>query len=226
MATNPSSDAQPTGTPGAPTTSTSAPQPTTSTTPPTAPVSASTSDAGGATPTPGPSGVYSVLMFTLKGARAASTVLDQVLEAERAAGLSIVTQAVVEHAPDGQVTIHEPGRGGVGGTAGAVAGGVLGLLGGPLGVITLAIAGGVLGGVAGHFAGRAIPADDLRQIGEALPPDTSAFVLVTEDREAEKAIDAMKQYSANVVTIAVGDELSGVIGEAVAAEVTTRPATS
>ncbi len=71
-------------------------------------------------------------MFTLRGAKSASHVLAQVLDAQRASRLSIVTQAVVEHAPDGQVTIHEPGRGGVGGTAGAVVGGALGLLSGPL----------------------------------------------------------------------------------------------
>jgi uncharacterized membrane protein len=174
----------------------------------------------------GRSGVYSVLLFSLAGAKSARGVLDQVLAAQRQAGLTVITQAVVEHDADGQVAIHEPGRGGLGGTVGAVAGGALGLLSGPLGVLTLAVAGGVLGGVAGHFAGRAIPADQLRQIGEALPRDSSGFVLITEDREAEKAIDAMQPYTANVVTLTVGDELSGVIGQAVAAEVQARPPSS
>ena len=47
--------------------------------------------------------------------------------------------------------------------------------------------------------------------------------VATEDVEAEKTIDAMKKYSANVVVITAGSELSGVIGQAVAADIQERP---
>jgi uncharacterized membrane protein len=100
---------------------------------------------------------------------------------------------------------------------------VLALLGGPVGLLAMMVAGGVTGGIAGHFMGRVIPPDELRKIGQSLPLNTSGFIVITEDTEAEKAIDAMKQYTANVVVITVGDELSGVIAQAVAAEVETQP---
>ncbi|MBV9357262.1 MAG: DUF1269 domain-containing protein [Chloroflexi bacterium] len=145
------------------------------------------------------------------------------MASQRQAGLKLVTQAVVEREPDGNVKIHEPGRGGVGATAGAVAGGLLALLGGPVGVLTMIVAGGAIGGVAGHFAGRVLPADDLRKIGQSLPLNSSGFIVITEDKEAEKAIDAMKKYTADVVVITAGSELSGVIGQAIAADVEELP---
>ena len=129
-------------------------------------------------------------------------------------------QAVVERDVQGEVSIHEPGRGGVGGTAGAVAGGLLGLLGGPFGIVALAVAGGVAGGVAGHFAGRAIPAEDLRKMGNALPPDSSGLIVLIEDLESEKIINELEGYQAEVVTLTIGDELSGEIDTLIAADVT------
>ncbi len=170
-----------------------------------------------------PSHVYSILLFAFDGVRTAGNLVDDVVASQRQAGLKLITQAVVERETDGNVKIHEPGRGGVGATAGAVAGGLLALLGGPVGVLTMIVAGGAIGGVAGHFAGRVLPADDLRKIGQSLPLNSSGFIVITEDTEAEKAIDAMKKYTADVVVITAGSELSGVIGQAVAADVQPVP---
>src|SRR5690242_4825268 len=109
--------------------------------------------------------VYHIVMFSFRGAKRAGDVLDELEKGQKLAGYRILVRAVVERSVQGEVTIHEPGRGGVGASAGAVAGGLLGLFGGPLAVVVLAIGGGVAGGIAGHFAGRAIPADDLRKFG-------------------------------------------------------------
>jgi uncharacterized membrane protein len=171
----------------------------------------------------GPSHVYSILLFAFDGVRTAGNLVDDVVASQRQAGLKLITQAVVEREADGNVKIHEPGRGGVGATAGAVAGGLLALLGGPVGVLTMIVAGGAIGGVAGHFAGRVLPADDLRKIGQSLPLNSSGFIVITEDTEAEKAIDAMKKYTADVVVITAGSELSGVIGQAIAADIEPLP---
>jgi hypothetical protein len=64
---------------------------------------------------------------------------------------------------------------------------------------------------------------DLEQMAAALPVNSSAFVVLMEDIETEKVLDGMKGYSANVVTVTVGDELSGVISEYIAGEVTLPP---
>ena len=128
---------------------------------------------------------------------------------------------------DGSVHVHEPGEGGKGAAIGAVVGGAIGLLGGPIGVLWLAAAGGALGGVAGHFAGRSIPADDLKKIGEQLQPNSSAFLALVEDTDAEAVLNSMSGVSANVVTVTLGDELSGTIAQSVQANVTvTVPAAS
>ena len=99
-------------------------------------------------------------------------------------------------------------------------GGAIGLLGGPVGVLWLAAAGGALGGVAGHFAGRSIPADDLKKIGEQLQPNSSAFLALVENTDAEAVVNSMSGVNANVVTVTLGDELSGTIAQAVEADVT------
>jgi uncharacterized membrane protein len=98
-------------------------------------------------------------------------------------------------------------------------GGVLALLFAPAALLGIAIAGAIGGGVAGHLAGRVIPAEDLKQFGNHMPSNSSAFLLMLEDTQAERAIDALKEYNATVVTMVVGDEASGEIDAAIAAEV-------
>ena len=155
--------------------------------------------------------VYHIVLFSFAGAKRAGDVLKDINAAHTLDDPKIVAEAWVERDPRGNVHVHEAGHGALGGTAGAVAGGLFGLLGGPLAVPLLAIAGGVLGGVTGHLAGRAIPTEDLARLGDALPPDSSGLVVLAEDTAAEKAIDKMKGYQANVITVVVGDELSGEI---------------
>jgi uncharacterized membrane protein len=169
--------------------------------------------------------VYHIVLFSFAGAKRAGDVLQDINAAQKLADSRIVAEAWVERDLQGHVHVHEAGRGGVGGTAGAVAGGVLGLLGGPLAVPLLALAGGVFGGVAGHLAGRAIPKEDLQRLGNALPPDSSGLVVLAEDTEAERVIDGLQGYQANVVTVVVGDELAGEIDAAVFAEVSRAPGT-
>ena len=179
------------------------------------------------TSTPPPAGnrVYHIVLFSFAGAKRAGDVLQDINAAQQLADVKIVAEAWVERDPRGNVHVHEAGRGGVGATAGAIAGGVLGLLGGPLAVPLLALAGGVFGGVAGHLAGRAIPKEDLVRLGNALPPDSSGLVVLAEDTEAERAIDSLKGYQADIVTVVVGDELSGEIDAAILAEVNRPPGT-
>jgi uncharacterized membrane protein len=162
--------------------------------------------------------VYHIVMFSFADTTSADAVVKEIKEAQKTEGYKVVAEAVVIREADGSVHIHEPGRGGVGGTIGAVAGGLLGLLGGPVGVLALAAAGGVAGGVAGHFMGRAIPAEDLKKAGESLPPNSSAFMVLVEDIESETLIRDLAIPNANVVTLTVGDELSGVIVSAMEAD--------
>lgn len=165
------------------------------------------------------SSIYDILVFSFTDTGTANAVVKELKASQKLGGYKVVAEAVVIREADGSVKVHEPGKGGRDAAIGAVAGGVLGLLGGPVGVLWLAAAGGALGGVAGHFAGRAIPKDDLKQIGAQLQPNSSAFLALVEDTDAEAVVNSMAGYKANVVTVTLGDELSGTITQAVEADV-------
>jgi uncharacterized membrane protein len=168
------------------------------------------------------SSIYDILVFSFTDTHTADEVVHELKASQKLGGYKVVAEAVVIHEADGSVHVHEPGEGGKGAAIGAVVGGAIGLLGGPVGVLWLAAAGGAVGGVAGHFAGRSIPADDLKKIGEQLQPDSSAFLALVEDTDAEAVVNSMSDINANVVTITLGDELSGTIAQAVEADVTVK----
>jgi uncharacterized membrane protein len=56
-----------------------------------------------------------------------------------------------------------------------------------------------------------------------MKPNTSAILAIVEDKESEALINGMKGYNAQVVTLTVGDETSGEIAAAVAAQVEVTP---
>ena len=169
------------------------------------------------------SSIYNILVFSFTDTHTADEVVNELKASQKLGGYKVVAEAVVIREADGSVHVHEPGEGGKGATIGAVVGGAIGLLGGPVGVLWLAAAGGALGGVAGHFAGRSIPPDDLKKIGEQLQPNSSAFLALVENTDAEAVVNSMSGVNANVVTVTLGDELSGTITQAIEADVTVAP---
>ena len=166
------------------------------------------------------SSIYNILVFSFTDTHTADEVVNELKASQKLGGYKIVAEAVVIREADGSVHVHEPGEGGKGAAIGAVVGGTIGLLGGPVGVLWLAAVGGAVGGVAGHFAGRSIPAGDLKKIGEQLQPNSSAFLALVENTDAEAVLNSMSDINANVVTVTLGDELSGTIAQAVEADVT------
>ncbi len=162
------------------------------------------------------SAVYNILAFRFSGQKGASDAMKQIKSSGALDGYKISAECIVEQDAKGKVHMHETGRGGVGTAVGAGGGALLGLIGGPAGLLAWTVAGGVIGGVAGHYLGRAISKGDVKEIGEALSPDSSALLVLLEDKESEKVVKSMAGYSANVVTLTVGDELSGQIASYVA----------
>jgi uncharacterized membrane protein len=165
------------------------------------------------------SAVYNILAFVFDGQGTAKQNLNDAKSAGAFEGYEIVAQAIVEQDPKGKVHIHEPGHGVWGAVIGGTVGGLLGLIGGPVGVLALAASGAAVGGVAGHLD-RAFPKGDLEEIGEAMNPDTSGILILLEDTYSEAAVNSMSGYNANVVTLTVGDELSGQIAQYTAVEAT------
>jgi uncharacterized membrane protein len=159
------------------------------------------------------SAVFNIVAFNFAGKDTAKQTVKDIKKSGALEGQSIVAEAIVEQDEKGKVHIHEPGLGGVGTAVGAAGGGLLGLIGGPAGLLAWTVGGAVVGGVAGKYLGRPFSKGDIKEIGEAMSPDTSAFLLLVEDTDSESVIDSMKDYNANVVTLTVGDELSGQIAQ-------------
>ncbi|MCB0171111.1 MAG: DUF1269 domain-containing protein [Anaerolineae bacterium] len=165
------------------------------------------------------SAIYNILAFTFAGKDTAGETVKAIKKSGALTGQAILAEVVVEQDEKGKVHFHEPGHGAVGGVGGAVVGGLLGLIGGPAGLLAWTVGGAVVGGVAGKYLGRPFSKGDIEEIGEAMSPDSSAFLLLVEDIYSEVVVDSLKGYNAKVVTLTVGDELSGELAAFAAGEV-------
>jgi len=163
---------------------------------------------------------YNIVAFCFDGRNTAEQILKEARKSAVSEGYKIVAQAVVEKNKKGKVSVKEAGKGGVGATVGAVGGGLLGLIGGPAGLLAWTVGGAVVGGIAGKHLGQPISKGDLKELGQSLAPDSSAVLMLLEDIWSEDAINSMSGYNANVVTLTVGDELSGQIAQYVASAIT------
>jgi uncharacterized membrane protein len=171
---------------------------------------------------PAENSVYNILAFIFDDRETALQVSDELKSQAEPEHYKIIANAVVEVDANGKPHVHEAGHGGRGTGIGLAAGGLLGLIGGPVGLLFWAAAGGVVGGFVGQHTGRAIPTDDLKELAAEMQPNTSAILAIVEDTESEALIGEMKGYTTNVVTLTVGDEASGEIARAVAAETTAK----
>ena len=165
------------------------------------------------------SAVYNIVAFVFADPNTAKEVSKELKHDAKGAGYKVIANAAVKVDEKGKAHIHEAGHGTWGSVLGFVGTGALAAIGGPAGVLAWAVAGGVVGGFAGKIGGRAIPKKDLEELAAKMQPNTSAILAIVEDKEAEALIDSMKGYQAQVVTLTVGDEVSGEIAQGVAAEV-------
>jgi len=165
------------------------------------------------------SGVFNVLAFNFTGENTAKEVVKGIKSSGLLEGFIIVAEVIVSQDEKGKVHVHEPGHGGFGAVAGGVAGGLLSVLGGPVGFLTWVVGGAVVGGVAGKYLGRPFKKGNIQEFGEMMVPDSSAFLLLCEDIYSEAIADSLKGVNANVITLTIGDELSGELAQFVAGEV-------
>jgi uncharacterized membrane protein len=116
-------------------------------------------------------------------------------EAQRDGAIYLLDAAVVVHTADGKVTIEETGdpSGKKWAKRGAIAGGVVGLIF-PPSIIVTAAAGAGAGGLWGKVRDKGFKDEDLKEIGNALPPGSSAIIAVAEDRMVEQLERALGGY--------------------------------
>jgi uncharacterized membrane protein len=112
------------------------------------------------------------------GQDTATQVFKTMRSAQHETGERIESYAVVSKDLKGKVTVRDQRKRDAG--VGAVLGGVIGLVGGPIGVAAGAAAGGSVGYLTGNAVG--IPRDTVESMKQALIPDSSAIVVVLDDR--------------------------------------------
>ena len=158
---------------------------------------------------------YNVVMCSFDGEARAGEVLRKLKAEKLLEGREIEEGALVSRDAHGKVNFHERGGSGMGATWGAVTAGVVGWVGGPIVLLVMVVAGAVAGGLAGHFAGQILPGEDLRQLGESLPPGSSAYVVLVQRSHAEAVADILEAEGARIVNVPVETEVSSVIREAI-----------
>jgi len=112
------------------------------------------------------------------GQDTATDVFKTMKSAQGATGERIDAYAVVSEDVKGKVRVRDQRKTDAG--VGAVVGGVIGLLGGPAGVAIGASAGGAIGYLTGEAVG--IPRDKVESMKQGLTNDSSALVVVLDDR--------------------------------------------
>ena len=129
------------------------------------------------------------------GQDTASQVFKTMQSAQKDTGERIESYAVVSKDLKGKVTVRDQ-RGRDAGV-GAVLGGVIGLVGGPIGVVAGASAGGAAGYLTGDAVG--IPRDKVESMKQSLTPDSSALVVVLEDKWVQDVEHDLNQAHARAV---------------------------
>ena len=110
-------------------------------------------------------------------------------------GERIEAYAVVSKDLKGKVQVRDQRKTGAG--VGAVVGGVIGLVGGPAGVAAGASAGSAFGYLTGDAVG--ISRESVQSMEQSLTPDSSALVVVLDDRWVQDVQRDMNQAHARAV---------------------------
>jgi uncharacterized membrane protein len=133
----------------------------------------------------------------------------------REGSIDLIDAAVAVHTAEGKVKFEEtadPG-GKTWAKRGAIAGGVVGLIF-PPSIIAGALVGGAGGGIWGKLRDKGFKDEDLKQIGESLPPGSSAIIAIAEDRVIERLQKGLAGYERLVSHQLDADASATIVAEA------------
>ena len=136
-----------------------------------------------------------LLVAVYEGQNTAAQNLKTMIQAQGKTGERIQSYAVVSKDPKGKVSVIDQRR--TDASVGAVIGAVVGLVGGPVGAAVGATAGGAAGYLTGDAVG--IPREDVENIEKSLTPNSSALIVVLDDRWVTDVQRDMDQANARQV---------------------------
>lgn len=159
---------------------------------------------------------YHLVAVEFAGQDRAKQVVDLVRREHRGSDYKVAAWAVLEVDHKGKSHVTQSGHGGKGAAVGAGTGVVLGLIGGPAGLLAWALGGALVGGLAGKFMGHGFDSDQLKAIGAGMQPNSSALVVLIEDKGMERFAAEMGTPDAQIVTVSIGSQLSGELAQVAA----------
>ncbi len=141
------------------------------------------------------SSTVEVFVATYDSEGGAASAAEDFKAAQRAGAIDLIDAAVIVHTADGKVKIDESAdpSGKKWAKRGAIAGGVVGLIF-PPSIIVGAVVGGGAGGIWGKVRDKGFKDEDLKDIGNSLPPGSSAIIAVAEDRMVEQLERSLEGY--------------------------------
>jgi len=136
-----------------------------------------------------------VVVATFGNEYEATESLNQLKSMDKGGSIKLVDAAVVVHDTEGKVTFKETSdpSGKAWAKRGAVAGGLVGLIFPPSIIVGAAVGGGA-GGIWGKLRDKGFKDDELKQVGESLPPGSSAIIAIAEDKVVQQLENGLKGY--------------------------------
>jgi uncharacterized membrane protein len=149
----------------------------------------------------------------------AGSALKDFQAAQRDGAIDLIDGAVIVHRADGKVQFEETAdpSGKKWAKRGAIAGGVVGLIF-PPSIIAGAVVGGAGGGIWGKVRDKGFKDEDLKKIGDSLPPGSSAIIAVAEDRMIEQLERGLSGYDKIAKHVVSADAAAAIIAEVDEAE--------
>lgn len=136
----------------------------------------------------------------------ASKAMADLKEGKKDGLIGIIDAAVVVKDAEGKLKVKDAKhRSTKGLITGGLVGGVLGLLAGPVGL--LALGGGVIGALAGKIQGSDLKSE-MKDIGSALAPNTSAIVAAIEHKWVDQMEAQLAAEGAQVVRDSIKEDIA------------------
>jgi uncharacterized membrane protein len=160
------------------------------------------------------SSTIELFIASFTGENGADASLKDFQAAHRAGAIDLIDAAVIVHTADGKVKFEETAdpSGKKWAKRGAIAGGVVGLIFPPSIIVSAAVGGGA-GGIWGKIRDKGFKDEDLRELGEGLPPGSSAIIVIAEDRMIEQLERGLAGYERIARHAVSADAAAAIVAE-------------